>query len=116
MVAYRFTCVIFGAASSPYILGVTLEKHLIQYRETFPETVKALLKNTYVDDMQFGGYKREDLLKFKVEATQILQDGGFELHKWHSNVPEAEAPIPEASVSKEEDATTYAKTAVGTKW
>ena len=115
MVAYRFTRVIFGAASSPYILGATLEKHLSQYRETFPETAKALLKNTYVDDMQFGGYKWEDLLKFKVEATQILQEGGFELHKWHSNIPEAEAPIPDASVSKEEDATTYAKTALGTK-
>ena len=115
MVAYRFTRVIFGAASSPYILGATLEKHLSQYRETFPETVKALLNNTYVDDVQFGGHKREDLLNFKAEATQILQEGGFELHKWHSNVPEAEVPIPEVSMSEEEDTTTYAKTAIGTK-
>ena len=25
---YRFTCVIFGATSSPYILGATLQKHV----------------------------------------------------------------------------------------
>ena len=117
MVAYRFTRVIFGSASSPYILGATLEKHLSQYQEKFPETVGALLRNTYVDDVQFGGGQEGDLLKFKAEATQIVHEGGFELHKWHSNVPEAEVPIPKSSVSVpvEEDATTYAKTEFGTK-
>eukprot|EP00795_Rhopilema_esculentum_P008342 gene8342-14309_t len=117
MIAYRFTRVIFGSAPSPYILGATLENHLSQYTKRFPETVEALLKNTYVDDVQFGSHKEEDLLKFKAEATQILQEGGFDLHKWHSNVPEAEVPTPEKNVSTsvEEDSTTYAKTEVGTK-
>lgn len=117
MAAYGFTRVIFGSASSPHILGATLEKHLSQYKEKFPETVEALLRNAYVDDVQFGGYQGGDLLKFKAEATQILHEGGFELQKWHSNVPEAKVPTPETSVSVavEEDATTYAKTEVGTK-
>ena len=70
-----------------------------------------------MDDVQFRGYQEGDLLKFKAEATQILHEGGFEPHKWHSNVPEAEAPTPETSVSVavEEDATSHAKIEVGTK-
>ena len=37
-----------------------------------------------MDDVQFRGYQERDLLKFKAEATQTLQEGSFELHKWHS--------------------------------
>ena len=87
---YRFTRVIFGASPSPYILGATLQKHL-ENIETHPETVQALLEDTYVDDIQGGGDSKEDVLKFKTEASQILGSAGFELHKWHSNVPDADS-------------------------
>ncbi|XP_070567225.1 uncharacterized protein [Ptychodera flava] len=41
---YRFTRVIFGATSSPYILGVTLQKHIEDYEQEYPATVHSLLK------------------------------------------------------------------------
>ena len=88
IVQYRFTRVIFGSGPSPYILGATLEKHIGQYEEKYPNTVNELLQNTYVDDVQSGGDGKEELLKFKEEATQIMNEGGFQLHKWHSNIPE----------------------------
>ena len=69
MVADCFTRVIFGSAPSPYILGATLEKHISQYRDEYPETVESLTRNTYVDDVQFDGGCEEDLLRFKKEAT-----------------------------------------------
>ena len=56
----------------------------------YPETVNALLINTYVDDIQTGGNDPEHLFRFKREATEIMEEGGFRLHKWHSNVPEVE--------------------------
>ncbi|KAK3731629.1 hypothetical protein QZH41_015885, partial [Actinostola sp. cb2023] len=37
-----------------------------------------------------GGDDPEHLFQFKREATEIMESGGFRLHKWHSNVPEAE--------------------------
>ena len=43
---------IFGSGPSPYILGATLEKHVSQYTETFPDTTDELLNNRYVDDVQ----------------------------------------------------------------
>lgn len=50
---YRFTRVIFGATPSPYILGFTLQKRVRKFEE-YPETAKALLEDTYVDDIQFS--------------------------------------------------------------
>ena len=43
------------------------------------------MENTYVDDVQAGGDTQEELMRFKAEANEILQEGGFKLHKWHSS-------------------------------
>ena len=64
-----------------------------------------------MDDVQFVSEDKE-LSEFKMEASQILQDGGFTLHKWHSNVPEIDGQTPGASKPSQEDAVTYAKTTV----
>ncbi|PFX16088.1 hypothetical protein AWC38_SpisGene19665 [Stylophora pistillata] len=90
---YRFTRVIFGSGPSPYILGATLQKHVSQYADKYPTTTVELLKITYVDDMQSGGGQKEELLKLKEESSKIMKEGGFLLHKWHSNIPEVEAPL-----------------------
>ena len=78
---------------SPYIQGATLQKHVNQYAEKYPTTTDELLKNTYADDVQSGGRQKEELLKFKEEEIKIMEKGGILLHKWHSNVPEVEAPL-----------------------
>ena len=101
---YRFTRVIFGATPSPYILGATLQKHVSQYRFDYPEASKALMQDTYVDDIQSGGDSAEALQKFKEEATAIMQEGGFKLHKWHSNIQPLESePDQEEAPSQDED-------------
>ena len=73
----RFIRVIFGSGQSPYTLGATFEKHLAQYKEEFPQTVKDLQENTYVDDVQVGRESEQDLIKLKNEATKIMNKGGF---------------------------------------
>ena len=82
----------FGSGPSPYILWATLKKHVRQYADKYPSTTDELLKNTYVDDVQSGGDHKEEVFKFKEEATKIMEDRGFHLHKWHSNVAELEEP------------------------
>ena len=57
------------------------------YQEEFTATVQTLLEDTYVDDIQGGGGggdTEEDAVRFKREATKILSEGGFTLHKWHA--------------------------------
>lgn len=74
---YRFTRVIFVAGPSPYILGATLHKLLSKYQERFPDTTRALLENTYIDDVQDGemmskrlkGSKRKPLRLCKTEDS-----------------------------------------------
>ena len=112
MVEYRFTRAIFGAAPSPYILGATLQKHLLAHQEEFPDIAKALLDDTYVDDIQYGSDKVEALMRFKEEATHIMHKGGFTLHKWHSNVPTLES-TPENKRSQKED---QRARILGTQW
>ena len=110
---FCFTRVIFGSAPSPYILGATLKKHLEQVREKYPETAEHLEQTTYVDDVQCSADSEEEIIKFRKESIDIIADGGFTLHKWHSNVKIAEQQEKENGNAFQEG--TYAKIAVGTK-
>ena len=64
-----------------------------QYAEKYPVTTDEMLKNTYADDLQSGGRQKEELLTFKEEAIKIMAEGGFQLQKWHINIPKVEAPL-----------------------
>lgn len=52
-----------------------------QCAETFPSTTGKFLNNTYVDYVQSGGDHRDELVTFKEEATRIMEEGVFHLHK-----------------------------------
>ena len=91
---YRYTRESFGSGTSPYILGATLQKQVTQYAEMFPSTTDELLNNTYMDDFQSDGDHSNQLMKFKEEATKIIQDNGY--LKWHY-VPTSENPSVQGS-------------------
>ena len=84
---FRFTRVIYGSGPSPFILNTSFQKHVEPFKEEFPEATEALSEYTYVDDVQSGGDFSNESVKLKEEST-IMGAGGFELHKWHSNIPE----------------------------
>ena len=74
--------------------------------------MKDLKDNTYVDDVQSGGDIKEELIRFKEEATKIISEGGFQLHKWHSNAPVVDSKRTSKSTEGE---TTYARLTFGTQ-
>ena len=49
VVTYRFTRVVIGVSSSPYLLNSTIQHHLKQYSSSHPELVAKLLESFYVD-------------------------------------------------------------------
>ena len=54
-------------------------------------------------DIQYGGKSIEELHKFKREATVIMKEGGFLLHKWHSDVPLLESAVSNKQLVNEDE-------------
>ena len=48
---FRFTRVVFGVSSSPFLLNATIRFHLERYMESDTSTVQTLLQSTYVNDI-----------------------------------------------------------------
>ena len=114
----RFTRVVFGVSSSPFLLNATLKHHIESYRSSHPELVCQLLQSIYVDDMISGAQQEEDAYQLYLGSKEILKGGSFNLRKFVTNNPQLQQKINQnensvsnTSVKLEED--TYAKTTLG---
>ena len=83
----RFTRLVFSLTQSPFILEGTLKKHFENYRDRFKELIKIIENDKCVDDLVTGSNNLEEVKEIK----QLFEKGGFNLHKWNSNVPELES-------------------------
>lgn len=101
----RFTRVLFGLVSSPFLLEGVIKQHLKSWCDRLPVTVAEILRSLYVDDLISGGTTVVKAEQLKRDVVTIFGDGGFTLHKWHSNVPELENDPQEQSIDGNEDAT-----------
>ena len=72
--------------------------------------VEEIEKSLYVDDVISGGDTIDQVGELKDASITVFGEAGFQLHKWHSNVPELEAK-PEVS----DGGQTYAKEQLGVK-
>ena len=62
-------------------------------RDEYPEEVEKISHDMYVDDLITGDTNVERVKHLKETAIDIFQKADFELHKWHSNVPELESEV-----------------------
>ena len=93
-------------------LGGTLSVHLAKYTEihsVHEMPVEQLTEGTYIEDINIGGDTVDEVREMKEQAKQILSEGSFMLHKWHSNKVELESAVNEDGESS------YAKESLGTK-
>ena len=72
---FRFTCVVFGVSSSPFLLNATIQFHLERYLETKGQLVRQLLRSTYVDDIISGGQTEEEVLNLHSQSKEIFRAG-----------------------------------------
>ena len=98
----RFTRVVFGLAPSPFQLNRVIQQHLELWRPRLPESIREALKSLYIDDFISGDPTVTDAKKLKRETAEVFVDARFELHKWHSNVPDLET-------TSSDDEPTFAK-------
>jgi hypothetical protein len=85
LVHYRFTRVVFGVASSPYLLNATIRHHINQYENSDPKFVSKFHRGIYVDDLTTGGSSEKECYEFYSKAKGRLAEAGFNLRKFVSN-------------------------------
>lgn len=83
--AYRYTRVVFGVSSSPFLLNATVKYHLESFRDSHKAVVKKLLESTYVDDVITGADSIDEAFELYTQAKEIFRKGGFNLRKFVSN-------------------------------
>ena len=81
----RFTRVVFGVCSSPFLLNSTIRHHLEQYRSSHPELIEKLINSFYVDDVVTGASTEEEAFQLYTDSKKILKDGAFNLRKFRTN-------------------------------
>ena len=59
-------------------------------KKIYPKEIEEIKNSMYVDDMISGGNNEAEVVYLKNSAKTIFKEGGFVLHKWHSNNPRLE--------------------------
>ena len=104
---YRFTRVVFGVSSSPFLLNATIKHHLEQYNKTSPQFVESFLRSVYVDDVSFGANDDDSAYELYMQSKHVLREGGFNLRKFVTNstilqkrINETEAEVADPSIRR----------------
>ncbi|XP_048489043.1 uncharacterized protein LOC125491356 isoform X1 [Plutella xylostella] len=94
--------VTYGLKCSSFLATRSLIELADMYEEDYPLGAFALKHNAYVDDINTGCNDIEELKETKRQLCELLQKGGFELHKWCSNCPELlrDIPLDKQSISE----------------
>ncbi|CAH0404948.1 unnamed protein product [Chilo suppressalis] len=88
---------IFGATCSPFIAQFIKNKNALKYEDSFPDAVKIILNNHYMDDCLYTVNNEQMAIKLVHEITSIHNSGGFEIRGWASNSKPVLENIPNDS-------------------
>ena len=82
---FRFTGVVFGVNSSPFLLNATIRHHLESFQELDPDFVTEVLRSLYVDDYASGSSETNEAFTLVKKIQECFLQGGFNMRKWLSN-------------------------------
>ncbi len=92
-IVYKFSRVVFGLTSSPFLLNATIKHHLNRYIESEHIVFERLNKDLYVDDLVSGSNSLEEAKELYDRSNSIMLEAGFDLRKWETNHQELQAYI-----------------------
>lgn len=92
-ITFRFTRVVFGVSSSPFLLNATVRHHLMKYSDVYPEVVKKISHSIYVDDIASGAETECDAYEMYCNSKKMFKDGGFNLRKFVTNSSDLQGRI-----------------------
>ncbi|XP_029170291.1 uncharacterized protein LOC114939979 [Nylanderia fulva] len=82
---YELITLTYGTATASYLATRALQFLAEMYAEEFPAGSRRVKRDFYVDDLLTGADTIEEALALKNQIVKILNRGGFQLSKWHSN-------------------------------
>ena len=126
VVVMRFTRVVFGVNSSPFLLNATIDHHMRRYQAIDPLFVDKFLSSIYVDDVSLCSNDVESTYELYLKSKSQLAEAGFKLRKFvtnsnklHSRVDVNEQIIKEQTkaviVEKEDQSYTKGSLVMGMK-
>lgn len=84
----RMEVMMFGAACSPTTAQYVQRMNAEQFKDEFPEAVKEIQQNYYVDDQLSSFDNEETAARVIRDVIHIQRQAGFELKKWRCSIPE----------------------------
>ena len=85
IVVKRFNRVVFGVASSPFLLNATIRHHVTKYEAYHPQFVSDFLTSIHGDDFKRGKDSVPEAFQLYTKARSIMKEAGFHLRKWISS-------------------------------
>ena len=75
----RFTLVVFGLSSRPFLLNATIKHHIEQYEQCDPDFTGKFLESIYVDDLTSRDCDMDSTFELYVKSKLRLKKAGFNL-------------------------------------
>ena len=115
IIVLRFTRVVFGVSSSPFLLNATVQHHLEKFSSVYPDLVSRILRSLYVDDLVCGASNEDGAHELFETAKGMLKSGSFNLRKFMTNSPQLQEVIDKVEGTQQCDdlEETYTKSTVG---
>ena len=93
IIQLRFTRVVFGVSSSPFLLNATVKHHIERYKKEDPSFVETIQNSIYVDDLISGGVDVEETFKLYEDSKSRLAEANFNLRKISTNSKELQDKV-----------------------
>ncbi len=84
-ITYKWKRVPFGLSSSPFLLRVTINKHLLSVKSRFPTTVEQIEEQLYVDDYLGGADNVPTAITTVGETVTLFSEARLNMRSWATN-------------------------------
>ncbi|XP_071571322.1 uncharacterized protein [Temnothorax nylanderi] len=91
----QLNTVTYGEADAQFLATRTVQQFAEDEMEDFPEAARAVIEDSYVDDVTTGASTIQRLKDLQQQLQCLMRQGGFELHKWASNYLQWDNPLPD---------------------
>ena len=101
---YVLTCVTFGDRPAGAIAVIALRKTAEMFECQYPDAVKIITNDSYVDDIIFSVDEADAATSLMSDIDYILKEGGFKIKEWVTTLKgNIESGSPISIANKDED-------------